>query len=103
MPLTNAPQGPRPTFSAAAARSPSHRVITVGSRVIRSSREVRDVRRQDEDRYRDYVTARMDGLRRWDVAGPVTALADHTEAIRASLTTTPVRTVAEACDRSISG
>lgn len=33
------------------------------------------------------------------MVGPVTALADHTEAIRASLTATPVRTVAEACDR----
>lgn len=40
-----------------------------------------------------------DGLRRWDVTGPVTDLAAHTEAIRASLTATPVRTVAEACDR----
>lgn len=40
-----------------------------------------------------------DGRRRWGVAGPVTDLAAHTAAIRDSLTTTPVRTVAEACDR----
>lgn len=46
-----------------------------------------------------YREGGLDGLRRWDVVGPVTALADHAEAIRASLTTTPVRTVAEACDR----
>lgn len=41
----------------------------------------------------------LDGLRRWDVVGPVSDLAAHTEAIRASLTGSPVRTVAEACDR----
>ena len=46
-----------------------------------------------------YRDGGLDGLRRWDVVGPVTALADHTDAIRASLTATPVRTVAEACDR----
>jgi len=46
-----------------------------------------------------YRAGGLDGLRRWDVVGPVTALADHTEAIRASLTASPVRTVAEACDR----
>lgn len=46
-----------------------------------------------------YRAGGLDGLRRWDVVGPVTALADHTDAIRASLTATPVRTVAEACDR----
>jgi len=41
----------------------------------------------------------LDGLRQWDVVGPVSDLAAHTAAIRASLTKTPVRTVAEACDR----
>ena len=41
----------------------------------------------------------LDGLRQWDVTGPVSALAEHAEAIRASLTAAPVRTVAEACDR----
>lgn len=46
-----------------------------------------------------YRDGGLDGLRQWDVVGPVTDLAAHTEAIRASLTTTPVRTVAEACDR----
>jgi transposase len=46
-----------------------------------------------------YREGGLDGLRRWDVVGPVTDLAAHTEAIRASLTKTPVRTAAEACDR----
>ena len=41
----------------------------------------------------------LDGLRQWDVVGPVSDLAAHTEAIRESLTSSPVRTVAEACDR----
>src|ERR1700760_2287061 len=46
-----------------------------------------------------YREGGLDGLRRWDVAGPVSDLAGHTSAIRASLTAAPVRTVAEACDR----
>ena len=50
-----------------------------------------------------YVAAYRDGgsvgLRRWNVTGPVSDLAAHTDAIRQSLTTNPVRTVAEACDR----
>lgn len=46
-----------------------------------------------------YRTGGLDGLREWDVVGPVSDLAAHTEAIRKSLTDTPVRTVAEACDR----
>jgi transposase len=46
-----------------------------------------------------YRAGGLGGLRRWDVVGPVSDLAAHTEAIRASLTATPVRTVAEACDR----
>lgn len=41
----------------------------------------------------------LDGLRQWGVVGPVSDLAAHTEAIRQSLTSSPVRTVAEACDR----
>src|SRR6202453_2153340 len=41
----------------------------------------------------------LDGLRQWDVTGPVSDLATHTEAIKKSLTESPVRTVAEACDR----
>jgi len=40
-----------------------------------------------------------DGLRQWDVTGPVGDLASFTDAISASLTAVPVRTVAEACDR----
>lgn len=46
-----------------------------------------------------YRDGGLDGLRRWGVVGPVSDLAAHTEAIRASLTSSPVRTVAEACDR----
>jgi transposase len=46
-----------------------------------------------------YRDGGLDGLRRWDVVGPVSDLAAHTEAIRASLTETPIRTAAEACDR----
>ena len=41
----------------------------------------------------------LDGLRRWDVVGPVSDPAAHTAAIRESLTASPVRTAAEACDR----
>jgi len=46
-----------------------------------------------------YREGGLDGLRQWDVIGPVSDLAAHTEAIRVSLTESPVRTVAEACDR----
>ena len=50
-----------------------------------------------------YVAAYRDGglagLRQWDVTGPVSDLATHTEIIKKSLTESPVRTVAEACDR----
>jgi transposase len=41
----------------------------------------------------------LNGLRQWNVTGPVSDLATHTEAIKKSLTESPVRTVAEACDR----
>lgn len=46
-----------------------------------------------------YREGGLDGLRQWDVVGPVSHLAAHTDAIRESLTTSPVRTVAEACAR----
>lgn len=46
-----------------------------------------------------YRDGGLDGLRRWQVAGPVSDLAGYADAIRASLTKTPVRTAAEACDR----
>lgn len=46
-----------------------------------------------------YRDGGLDGLRRWGVVGPVSDLAAHTDAIRASLTEAPVRTAAEACDR----
>jgi hypothetical protein len=41
----------------------------------------------------------LDGLRQWDVTGPVSDLVAYTDTIRQSLTEAPVRTVAEACDR----
>ena len=46
-----------------------------------------------------YREGGLDGLRQWDVVGPVSDLASHAEAIRASLTKAPVRTAAAACDR----
>ena len=46
-----------------------------------------------------YKDGGLDGLRHWGVTGPVRDLAADTDAIRASLTTTPVRTIAEAADR----
>lgn len=41
----------------------------------------------------------LDGLRRWDVKGPVSALSDFSDLVRISLHERPVRTVAEACER----
>jgi transposase len=46
-----------------------------------------------------YRDGGLDGLRQWDVTGPVSDLAAHTAAIKDTLTAAPVRTVAEACDR----
>jgi transposase len=46
-----------------------------------------------------YRDGGLDGLRRWGVVGPVSDLSSHAEVVRASLTTNPVRTVAEAADR----
>jgi transposase len=46
-----------------------------------------------------YRDGGLDGLRQWDVTGPVSDLAAYTDAIEQSLTAAPVRTVAEACDR----
>jgi len=46
-----------------------------------------------------YRKGGLDGLRKWDVAGPVSELARHASAIKASLENAPVRTVAEAADR----
>lgn len=46
-----------------------------------------------------YRDGGLEGLRRWDVTGPVSDLASFTNAISDSLTAAPVRTVAEACDR----
>lgn len=41
----------------------------------------------------------LDGLRRWEVAGPVSDMAAHADAIRASLERQPARTIAEAGER----
>jgi transposase len=46
-----------------------------------------------------YRDGGLDGLRQWDVTGPVSDLATYTDSIKKSLTESPVRTVAEACDR----
>lgn len=46
-----------------------------------------------------YRDGGLDGLRRWNVVGPVSDLAAYTETIKASLTEKPVRTIAEAADR----
>jgi len=41
----------------------------------------------------------LEGLRRWDVKGPVSDPAGYTEKIRASFEGQPVATIAEACER----
>jgi transposase len=41
----------------------------------------------------------LEGLRRWDVHGPVSDLADFTRQIRASFEEQPAAAIAEACDR----
>jgi transposase len=46
-----------------------------------------------------YRDGGLEGLRRWGVVGPVSELADHIDAIKASLSEAPVRTIAEAADR----
>src|SRR5579859_4296673 len=43
-----------------------------------------------------YRSDGLDGLRRWGVRSPVSGLVAHTNAIRATLTDRPVRSVAEA-------
>lgn len=46
-----------------------------------------------------YRDGGLDGLRCWGSTGPVSDLVAHTDAIRAALTSTPVRTLVEAADR----
>lgn len=46
-----------------------------------------------------YRDGGLDGLRRWDVAGPVSDLAAHREAIRQEFARLPARTIAEAAQR----
>jgi transposase len=41
----------------------------------------------------------LDGLRRWNVTGPVSDLAAHSDAIKEEFTRLPARTVAEAAER----
>ena len=62
--------------------------------------EVAGVSRATVCRYLEaYRAGGLDGLRAWDVVGPVSELAGHAPAIKASLEQSPVRTVAEAADR----
>ena len=46
-----------------------------------------------------YRDGGLDGLRQWDVTGPVSDLAAHTTAIRESLTGAPVRKIGRASCR----
>ena len=46
-----------------------------------------------------YRDGGLDGLRRWDVTGPVSDLAAHRAAIRQEFARLPARTIAEAADR----
>jgi transposase len=46
-----------------------------------------------------YRDGGLDGLRRWNVAGPVSDLVAHREAIRQEFTRLPTRTIAEAAQR----
>ena len=73
--------------------------VASGITQVQASR-VAGVSRATVCRYLDaYRTGGLDGLRRWNVLGPVSELASHAEAIKASLENAPVRTVAEAADR----
>jgi transposase len=46
-----------------------------------------------------YREGGLDGLRRWDMKGPVSDLAAHKDKIKEDLARKPARTVAEAADR----
>jgi transposase len=46
-----------------------------------------------------FIEARLDGVRKWDVQGPVSDMAPFRDLIRKSLEDRPPRTVAEAGDR----
>ena len=62
--------------------------------------EIAGVGRATVQRYlAAYRDGGLDGLRHWGVVGPVSALANHAETIKASLNQEPVRTIAEAADR----
>jgi len=62
--------------------------------------EVASVGRATVQRYlAAYRKSGLHGLRCWGVVGPVSKLASHAEKIKASLSETPVRTIAEAADR----
>jgi len=66
----------------------------------RQAGDVASVGRATVQRYlAAYHDGGLDGLRRWNVVGPVSALADHADKIKASLNETPVRTIAEAAER----
>ncbi|MCZ2342880.1 MAG: helix-turn-helix domain-containing protein [Bacteroidales bacterium] len=62
--------------------------------------EVAELGRATVQRYvAAYRDGGLDGLRQWNVTGPVSDLVAHTATIRESLTQSPVRTIAEVCDR----
>jgi transposase len=62
--------------------------------------EVAGVGRATVQRYlAAYRDGGLDGLRHWGVVGPISALTEHAETIKASLSQEPVRTVAEAASR----
>ena len=62
--------------------------------------EVAGLSRSTVQRYvAAYRTGGLDGLRRWDVRGPVSDLVAHTSAIREALSHRPVRTAAEAAEQ----
>jgi transposase len=66
----------------------------------RKAAELAGVSRATVQRYQAaYRDGGLDGLRRWDVKGPVSELAAFEDLIRESFTAAPVCTIAEACDR----
>jgi transposase len=61
----------------------------------RQAAQVAGVGRATVQRYlATYRDGGLEGLRRWKVVGPVSELARHADALKASLSETPVRTVA---------
>jgi transposase len=62
--------------------------------------EIAGLSRASVQRYvRAFREGGLDGLRAWNVTGPVSDLAAFTQQIREAFTHQPVRTIAEACER----